>query len=121
MTIGRIIAVFVGPEWTVTDMRLGDLDALYQEFEKAAWYNNADRDEVAESLLLDAPTIDAVPVVHGRWIEKYDLYDKGFYISSKIWWECSSCGMKTVWRDEAFNEKCGYNYCPNCGARMDGQ
>ena len=44
-------------------MRLGDLDALYAEFEKAAWYNNADRDEVAETLLLAAPTIDAVEVV----------------------------------------------------------
>ena len=44
-------------------MRFGDLDALYAEFEKAAWYNNADRDDVAETLLLDAPTIDAVPVV----------------------------------------------------------
>ena len=43
-------------------MRLIDADALYQEFEKAAWYNNADRDEVAEQLVLDAPTIDAVPV-----------------------------------------------------------
>ena len=47
-------------------MRLGDLDALYAEFEKAAWYNNADRDDVAETLLLDAPTIDAVPVVRCR-------------------------------------------------------
>ena len=50
-------------EWTVNDMRLLDADALYAEFEKAAWYNNADRDEVAEPLVLDAPTIDAVPVV----------------------------------------------------------
>ena len=44
-------------------MRLIDADALYAKFEKAAWYNNADRDEVAEPLLLDAPTVDAVPVV----------------------------------------------------------
>lgn len=52
-------------------MRLGDLDALYAEFEKAAWYNNADRDEVAESLLLDAPTIDAVPVVRCKDCKHY--------------------------------------------------
>ena len=45
-------------------MRLGDLDALFEEFERAAWYNNMDRDEIAEEILLRMPTIDAVPVVH---------------------------------------------------------
>lgn len=44
-------------------MRLIGADALFKAFENAAWYNNADRDDVAEELLLDAPTIDAVPVV----------------------------------------------------------
>ena len=37
--------------------RLGDLDALFDEMEEAGWYNNGDRDEVAESLVMDAPTI----------------------------------------------------------------
>lgn len=68
----------------------------------------------------NAPAADVVPVVHGRWIEKTDLYDKGFYISKKIWYECSWCGMKTAWKDECFSMGVGYNFCPNCGARMDG-
>lgn len=38
-------------------MRPIDADALFKEFENAAWYNNADRDDVAEELLLDAPTV----------------------------------------------------------------
>ena len=51
----------------------------------------------------DAPTVDAVPVVHGRW-EKFG-YD----------FCCSACGVY----------QCGHyigmtNYCPNCGAKMDG-
>ena len=50
-------------EWTVNDMRLIDADALFKEFEKAAWYNNMDRDGVAEEFLLLMPAIDAVPVV----------------------------------------------------------
>lgn len=44
-------------------MRLIDADALFKAFEKAAWYNNMDRDEIAEEILLQMPTIDAVPVV----------------------------------------------------------
>lgn len=44
-------------------MRLIDADALFKEFERAAWYDNADRDEIAEEILLQMPTIDAVPVV----------------------------------------------------------
>lgn len=44
-------------------MRLIDADALFAEFENVGWYNNADRDEIAEPLILRAPTIDAVSVV----------------------------------------------------------
>ncbi len=44
-------------------MRTIDADALFAEFENADWYNNADRDEIAEQLVLQAPTIDAVSVV----------------------------------------------------------
>lgn len=44
-------------------MRLIDADELFKDFEKSAWFNNADRDDVAEELLLNAPTIDAEPVV----------------------------------------------------------
>ena len=40
-----------------------DADALFAEFENVDWYNNADRDEIAEHLVLQAPTIDAVSVV----------------------------------------------------------
>lgn len=37
--------------------RLIDADALFEEYEKTGWFNNADRDEVAEKILIDAPTI----------------------------------------------------------------
>ena len=39
-------------------MRPVDADALFKAFEKAAWYNNADRDEIAEEILLQMPTIE---------------------------------------------------------------
>ena len=49
------------------------------------------------------PTIDAVPVVHGRWIDVREYC--GDYM-------CSNC--ETLYGTNKFN------YCPNCGAKMDG-
>ena len=44
------------------------------------------------------PSADVAPVRHGRW-EEY----------GKTWW-CSECGFETWLR---------WDYCPDCGARMD--
>lgn len=63
----------------------------------AEWY----RDELKE-----APTIDAVPVVRGKWTTNSDYPDTVI---------CSLCGYKEDmwWADK------GTNYCPNCGAKTD--
>jgi len=54
----------------------------------------------------DFPTIDAEPVKHGKWIDRRcDI-------------ECSSCGEE--YSDEIFLMRGKINYCPNCGAKMDG-
>lgn len=39
-------------------MRTIDADALFRAMEEAEWYNNCDRDVIAEKLVLDAPTIE---------------------------------------------------------------
>ena len=54
----------------------------------------------------NAPTVDAVEVVHGRWIEKPYLLGTTRY--------CSICGQNYGMPHGVFN------YCPNCGAKMDG-
>ena len=57
--------------------------------------------------------VDAVPVVHGRWIEKkLDNFRK---------WElrCSECGWVGISNYDAYDEPFDFNYCPNCGAKMD--
>lgn len=51
------------------------------------------------------PTIDALPVAHGEWI-----YDGKFAELNKFY--CSKC-KRTEFRMS--------DYCPNCGARMDGE
>lgn len=63
-------------------MRLIDADALFAEFENVDWYNNADRDEIAERLVLQAPTIDAV----SEWIPCSERLPskKGEYLVSAI-------------------------------------
>lgn len=57
----------------------------------------------ARKLVEFQKTADVAEVVHGKWI------DKGH---DNIY-ECSKCG--DMWMGVG-----GYNYCPNCGARMDG-
>lgn len=88
-------------------MRPIDADALFAEFENVDWYNNADRDEIAERLVLQAPTIDAVSVVHGEWIISY--------MGGRKQTECSACGKSFTTYDVY-----GWNYCPWCGADMKG-
>jgi hypothetical protein len=68
-------------------------------------------EETVESVLNETPTVDAVPVVHGRWIPTYHTYYNRageYQIADE--WHCSNCGIYS--KDE-------WNYCPNCGARMD--
>ena len=52
------------------------------------------------------PTEDFVPVKHGHWIQ----IDK-----NKC--ECSNCGIIVLIAVYPHGDK---NYCPNCGAKMDG-
>lgn len=61
-----------------------------------------------EEVINAARIVDAVEVVHGRWITEYW---KSGYIKRCF---CSECGDRP--RD-AYNPD---NYCPNCGAKMDG-
>lgn len=54
------------------------------------------------------PTEDVAPVVHGRWIHDGRRIEGGI-----DWCHCSECGKSD-------NFCARTNYCPNCGAKMDG-
>lgn len=58
----------------------------------------------------DAPTIDAEPAKHGRWVYKNDYIGNTYY--------CSECG-RAVYLDKYEEPNLTY-YCPCCGAKMDG-
>lgn len=97
-------------------MRLGDLDALHdhvmEEMRRNPHNGYIERTmhrHEHESFLRDirrAPTVDAVPVVHGRWV--FDT------VNGRECMKCSEC-LKTQTPTGVFT------YCPNCGARMDGE
>lgn len=91
-------------------MRLIDGDALFRSIEEAEWYNNADRDEIAEELVLNAPTIEERKT--GKWArQETDLMR---------WYICSECGAKPLY-DEYRTGRVFSAYCPNCGAKMEGE
>lgn len=79
------------------EQRLIDANALIAEYDRV----HIGHAGGARKLMEDAPTVDAVPVVHGRWVFRKNW---DFFV-------CSQCS----------NESSSYsNYCPNCGSLMDG-
>ena len=62
--------------------------------------------QIVQQLTEAAPSVDAVEVWHGRW-EKYARY-----------MICSECDIGFCYYK---NETDRFRYCPNCGAKMDGE
>lgn len=59
------------------------------------------------------PAADVAPVVHARWIHsRYEDCSEQFELV-----KCSQCNHEAY--AMAFYVR-GGNYCPNCGAKMDG-
>lgn len=55
---------------------------------------------------------ELVEVKHGEWRLLDECANEGVY--------CSNCHKK-VYRIDYANQKLKSNYCPNCGAKMDGE
>ena len=73
---------------------------------------------IIEEWIASIPAADVAPVVHGRWLNFYNDFSCA---------ECDRCGTTFEVTDSESNEglwnafKLSYNYCPNCGAKMDGE
>lgn len=89
--------------------RLIDADALYKEIKRIydEHYCNSSYQFIHDFFrailrrIGRVPTVDAVPVVHGRWITD----EKGVTY-------CVRCRIIDDYASV-------HNYCPNCGANMD--
>lgn len=58
--------------------------------------------------IMDLPSADVAPVVHSQWV--LGGYDDMYYV-------CEKCRHK----QSEYYIKPTANFCPNCGAKMDGE
>ena len=79
-------------------VRLIDADALAKELMHEGLGYQYNR-------VMHAPTVDAVPVMHGEWLDR----DGGYQFGT-----CSVCGDR--WGSIGVMK-----YCPSCGAKMDAE
>lgn len=89
-------------------MRLIDADKMRDD-----WLENGENEYVYDTNAVlesidEQPTVDAAPVVHGRWI----AVPSSDMMTGKAY-KCSECNKM---RYGSFMP----NYCQNCGAKMDG-
>lgn len=89
-------------------MRLIDADQFILALMDAS-LSSVDEDTILD-LVDSVPTVDAAPVVHGRW--EYNPPTINAYGQLR----CSICNWWTL--DPSVDRS--YSYCPNCGAKMDG-
>ena len=101
------------------EQRLIDANWLLEEYCDGCEYRNTQTcfDDICApvKLIQAAPTVDAVEVVHGHWVATpvRKLNSKGTVVYYCDNHHCSKCGT-----DRPIVPP--YNYCPNCGAKMDG-
>ena len=77
---------------------------------KAAPVEGCFSDMISAYDVIMLPTADVAPVLHGRWEKQSGLYS------------CSECGKTCPYDVQAdVIEYWACNYCPNCGAKMDGE
>lgn len=73
-------------------------------------------DVIPVDTIADIELADVQPVKHGRWIEhinrRYDYDREQGDIGAGVSYTCSLCDL------HGFK---AWHFCPNCGARMDGE
>ena len=87
-----------------------DRDAALREIERREARMVGDKRvsvDAMKSFIKNRPATDVAPVVYGRGIEQ-EKYTFG------TMYDCSICGNRIL--DNGHS----WNYCPNCGAKMDG-
>lgn len=87
-------------------MRLGDLDELKKQFDNIPVFIGLTGGCV-QKMIDDMPVVEAALVVHAKW---------NTWGNEPLWQECSACHYRIQY---SYSKDC--NYCPHCGAKMDGE
>ena len=97
-------------EYIAREVLLAQLRAI-ESYNASPMYRRGYDDCVVT--VLNAPAADVVPVVHGRWD------DSGRYTfpSGNAAVRCTNCGCALTESEYHLNN---WNYCPVCGAKMNG-
>lgn len=93
-------------------------DALIDDLDAAAKHGGmgAIIAQTLQRYVKRAQVADVAPVRHGQWDGEGDGYADGELVIDV--WYCSCCGHCID--DGTDDPTILPNYCPNCGARMDG-
>lgn len=102
-------------ENVATEEFISRTEAL-KDFEKNNARNPNWTPQRVKTLLLRQPAADVAEVVHGQWQGEGDGYADGALVYDV--WVCSNCGHYID--DGTDDPECLPNYCPVCGAKMDG-
>ena len=87
-------------------------DLLMNKIAGSAFFSTAEKGKIC--MVIDKePGEDVMPVVHAHWVP--DESETG---DGSNTYKCSACGEIQVLIYGTPNEN-GWNYCPNCGAKMD--
>lgn len=99
------------------DKLIKELSTLYKEPTSTEDFMTIGYDKAIADGVVTAhrqPTADVAEVKHGYFIgTEFDGYADGYPVFYE--WKCSECGC--IFEDEEPT----YNYCPQCGAKMDGK
>lgn len=89
------------------------LEDVRQDYLEEDTFNSDFAAEVIETVqdeyLANAPTVDAVEVVHGRW----EWLGPNRLVPECMCGTCSACKVRSKYIVNT-------DICPNCGAKMDG-
>lgn len=114
-------------EYMLEDAPIADVAPVRREEDGTLWVTVGDCKKVGRVIVKNEQghlcrvfymvEDDEEPVRHGRWIgTEFDGYADGLPVYDV--YECSECGMEY---DSTDDGEITHNYCPNCGARMNGE
>lgn len=104
------------------EKRLIRADVTVEAFTE--WLTSRYDGRMPADIVNEIPTVDAVEVVHGKWIvTDADSGEPGSY-AAYIEVNCSKCGYSLGAESGQYGWYLGdpfpLRYCPNCGAKMNG-